>query len=424
MVYELSLVYTAFVPHPPVLIPEVGRGQETICQQTIDAYQNLAKRIVKANTETVVLISPHAPLLEEGITLLISKMVQGDFAAFGVPSLSLSFPNDDYLVRELSEELPGLITREGKLDHGAMVPLYFLYKEDWRGNVILLSMPLSRTEEYGRLIGDILRKGEKRCALVASGDLSHRLSEDGPYGFTQAGPQFDQAIVDGLKGDLQKIASIKSTIIEEAGECGYHSLRLVLAAQEATPEVLSYEGPFGVGYLVADLYHASSLVSWARNCLTQYLLGSKMEDLPLPVGPEFEVSCGCFVTLKINGELRGCIGTTQAWQKNLALEIQHNAIAAGTKDPRFWPVSLEELSSLNFSVDVLGELEKIISTKELDPWRYGVVVRARGKTGLLLPHLEGVNTVAEQVRIAKQKAGLQADEAVELWRFEVVRHHE
>ena len=424
MVPALSLVYTAFVPHPPVLIPEIGRGQETICQQTINAYQNLVQRIVKAKTETLVLISPHAPLLEDGITLLINKLVQGDFAVFGVPSLSFSFPNDEELVNKLSEELPSLVTREGKLDHGALVPLYFLYQEGWRGNVILLSMPLRRTDEYGRLIGEVLRKVEKRCALVASGDLSHRLREDGPYGFDQAGPLFDQAIVDGLKGDLQKIASIDSTIIEEAGECGYRSLRLALATQEATPEVLSYEGPFGVGYLVADLYHASALVNWARYCLTQYLLGNKLEDLSLPIEPEFQVSCGCFVTLKLNGELRGCIGTTQAWQRNLALEIQHNAIAAGTEDQRFWPVTKEELSALRLSVDVLGDLEKIQSIEELDPWRYGVVVRARGKTGLLLPHLEGVNTVTEQIEIAKQKAGLQAEEAVELWRFEVVRHHE
>ncbi|MHB8126068.1 MAG: AmmeMemoRadiSam system protein A [Desulfitobacteriaceae bacterium] len=420
----MSLVYTAFVPHPPVLIPEVGRGQETICHKTIDAYQILVQRIVKAKTETIVLISPHASLLEVGITLLTNKLLQGDFAAFGVPNVSLSFPNDEELVNKLSVELPRLVTREGKLDHGAMVPLYFLNKEGWRGNVILLSMPLNQTGEYGRLIGEVLRKGEKRCALVASGDLSHRLREDGPYGFNQAGPQFDQAIVDGLKGDLRKIASIDSTIIEEAGECGYRSLRLALSAQEATPEVLSYEGPFGVGYLVADLYHVSPLVTWARFCLTQYLSGRKLEDLPLPEGPEFQVSCGCFVTLKLNGELRGCIGTTQAWQKNLALEIQHNAIAAGTEDPRFWPVNKDDLAAICFSVDVLGELEKVRSTEELDPWRYGVVVRARGKTGLLLPCLEGINTVTEQVGIAKQKAGLQIDEAVELWRFEVVRHHE
>lgn len=417
-------MYTAFVPHPPVLISEIGRGQETICQQTIEAYQNLAQRIVKAKLETVVLISPHAPLLEDGITLLISKVVQGDFGAFGVPSLSLAFPNDEELVNKLSTALPGLVTREGKLDHGTLVPLYFLYQEGWRGNVVVLSMPMNKTEEYGRLIGTVLRKAVKRYALVASGDLSHRLLEDGPYGFHQAGPKFDQAIVEGLKGDLRKIASIDSKIIEEAGECGYRSLCLALAVQEAAPEVLSYEGPFGVGYLVAELYHASSLVKWARYCLTQYLLKNKLEDLPLPSEPEFQVPCGCFVTLKLNGELRGCIGTTQALQKNLALEIEHNAIAAGTEDPRFWPVSVEELAALQFSVDVLGELEKIQSTEELDPWRYGVVVRARGKTGLLLPHLEGVNTVAEQVGIAKQKAGLQVEEAVELWRFEVVRHYE
>lgn len=122
--------------------------------------------------------------------------------------------------------------------------------------------------------------------------------------------------------------------------------------------------------------------------------------------------------------MRGCIGTTEPWQDNLAHEIEHNAISAGTQDPRFWPVEPNEMDSITISVDVLGEMEKIESLNELDPWRYGVVVRGRGRTGLLLPHLEGINTAEEQVNIAKQKAGLRLEESVELQRFEVVRYFE
>ena len=133
---------------------------------------------------------------------------------------------------------------------------------------------------------------------------------------------------------------------------------------------------------------------------------------------------GCFVTLKQNGQLRGCIGTTEPWQENLALEIQHNALAAGTEDPRFRPVQADAMNTLSFSVDVLGELEKIEGPDDLDPWRYGVVVRQGGKTGLLLPHLEGVETVSDQISIAKQKGGISGEELVELWRFEVIRYYE
>ncbi len=132
----------------------------------------------------------------------------------------------------------------------------------------------------------------------------------------------------------------------------------------------------------------------------------------------------CFVTLKKDGELRGCIGTVQPARENLASEIKHNAIAAGTQDPRFWPVEAKELPLLTFSVDVLGEVEKISGYEDLDPQKYGVVVRRGGRVGLLLPHLEGVNTVEEQVDIARQKAGIPSGAEVELWRFEVERYFE
>jgi len=188
--------------------------------------------------------------------------------------------------------------------------------------------------------------------------------------------------------------------------------------------VLAYEGPFGVGYMVADLYHSSPLPLWARRCLSAYLNNEDPGLLQLPDSQEFAERRGCFVTLKQNGQLRGCIGTTEPWQKDLALEIQHNALAAGTRDPRFRPVQADEMDTLSITVDVLGDLEKIGGVDDLDPWRYGVVVRQGRKTGLLLPHLEGVDTIAEQVSIAKQKAGILPEEEVELWRFEVKRHYE
>lgn len=420
----MSLVFSAFVPHPPLLIPEIGRGQEHVCQKTLNAYRSIAARLVFADPEIVVLVSPHAPLLRDGITILMDNLVGGNFAAFGVPKVTITFPNDPDLIKTFQEELPNARLRQGELDHGALLPLYFFERAGWKGRVVLVGMPLDEPEKYGQMIGEILRQQEQRCALIASGDLSHRLKEDGPYGFHPAGPKFDQAIIEGLKGDLRRIINISDDVTEDAGECGYRSLRLALAAHEGAPEVLSYEGPFGVGYLVAELYHSSSLAHWARRCLTEYVSTGTVESLSLPTEPEFLVRRGCFVTLKKNGELRGCIGTTQAWQDNLALEIRHNAIAAGTEDPRFWPVEEKELPMIRFSVDVLGDLEKIDRIEKLDPWRYGVVVRSRGRTGLLLPHLEGVDTVEQQVGIAKQKADLGLSEPVEMWRFEVLRHYE
>ncbi|AFQ42521.1 AmmeMemoRadiSam system protein A [Desulfosporosinus meridiei] len=420
----MSLVYTIFVPHPPLLVPEVGKGEERKCQASLDSYREISNRIAQAGVETVILVSPHAPLVKDGMTLVVDDNIQGSFAQFGAPQVSLSFATDP-LVREQFQNLSGVIPIQGSIDHGAFVPLYFLQKAGWKGQVVLLGMPLKQPEDYGLRIGQILEELPGRYALIASGDLSHRLREDGPYGFASAGPEFDQFIVKTLQRDTRKIADLPADLVEQAAECGYRSLLLALAAKEGAPEVLSYEGPFGVGYLVADLYHSSPLPQWARRCLGTYLEKGDQGvlDLPAPLTSEFSVRRGCFVTLKQGGNLRGCIGTTEPWQENLALEIQHNAIAAGTQDPRFRPVRAEELDSLSFTVDVLGELEKIDGPEELDPWRYGVVVRQRGKSGLLLPHLEGVDTVAEQISIAQQKAGIY-EGSVELWRFEVKRHYE
>jgi AmmeMemoRadiSam system protein A len=420
----MSLVYTVFAPHPPILVAEIGRGEEHKCELSLKAYREIAHRLVQANIETVVVVSPHAQLIKEGITILAEEAVQGNFAQFGAVQLSFSYSSDQTIIEHFQKGLQGVVPLHGALDHGALVPLYFLQKAGWDGKVVLLGMPLEGPEEYGVRIGQILDDLSGRYALVASGDLSHRLKSDGPYGYDPSGPEFDQSIVKILQRDAKRIVDLPAELVEDAGECGYRSLRLALAAKEGAPEVLSYEGPFGVGYMVADLYHSSPLPQWARQCLRAYLNHQDPKMLKFPESPEFDVQRGCFVTLKQHGQLRGCIGTTEPWQENLALEIQHNAIAAATQDPRFLPVRADELETLCISVDVLGNLEKIEGQQDLDPWRYGVVVRHRGRTGLLLPHLEGVDTVSEQISIAKQKAGISDHEPVELWRFEVKRHYE
>ncbi|HPL52554.1 MAG TPA: AmmeMemoRadiSam system protein A, partial [Bacillota bacterium] len=144
------------------------------------------------------------------------------------------------------------------------------------------------------------------------------------------------------------------------------------------------------------------------------------EDLPEEMLTD---RAGVFVSLKKYGELRGCIGTIAPTTINIAAEIIQNAISAGIRDPRFSPVRKEELSDLVYSVDVLGEPEPIESKKELNVKKYGVIVRSGYRTGLLLPNLEGVDTVDYQVSIALQKAGIRSNEPYEMERFEVIRHY-
>ncbi len=291
--------------------------------------------------------------------------------------------------------------------------------------------------------------------MIASGDLSHKLKEDGPYGYQEEGPAYDARIMDVMgRGDFGELFTFSEDFCEKAAECGHRSFTMLAGAFDKTcveAERLSYEGPFGVGYGVCTYRPCGS--DGTRNFLEQYEEKERQEifarreredayvrlarytieafvgtgNFPeIPKGlPEelYQSRAGAFVSLKEDGRLRGCIGTIQAVRGSLAEEIMRNAVSACSEDPRFSPVEAWEVARLTISVDVLGETEKISSPEELDVARYGVIVTRGGKRGLLLPNLEGVDTVEQQIAIAKQKAGIRDHESVELERFEVIRHH-
>lgn len=223
-----------------------------------------------------------------------------------------------------------------------------------------------------------------------------------------------------------------------------------LDGKAVKPELLSYEGPFGVGYAVASFevtgeddkrcfgkiyndaenerlnlikLNEDKYVSLARKSLEGYIVNdekiSRPKDLPKDL---MDNKAGVFVSLYLNGQLRGCIGTISPTTDSIADEIIQNAISAGLEDPRFNPVSKNELNKIVYSVDVLGDAEPINSIEELDPIRYGVIVTKGRKRGLLLPNLEGINTPEEQVSIALKKAGISQSEDYNMERFEVIRH--
>lgn len=163
-------------------------------------------------------------------------------------------------------------------------------------------------------------------------------------------------------------------------------------------------------------------VTLARKSLEHYLRNREIMPLPADLPAELQGRAGVFVSLKKHGQLRGCIGTFQPTRSSIGAEIIYNAVSAGTEDPRFWPVETSEMAEIDISVDILSAPERVNSLADLDHRRYGVIVRSQRRSGLLLPDLEGVDTVEEQVAIARQKAGIGAGEPVELYRFEVIRY--
>lgn len=460
----MGTISAYMVPHPPLIVPEIGRGEEKRIRNTIDAYDEVAGRIGRLKPDTIVLISPHQTMYADYFHISPGAAAAGDFGPFGAGQVRLEAAYDTEFVSLLCQYAFGEKLSAGtagekdrRLDHGTMVPLYFVNRY-WTGyrlvRIGLSGLPLTEHYRLGQYIQSTADALERKTVLIGSGDLSHRLKADGPYGYQKEGPEYDRRIMDVMeRGAFGELLEFSEDFCEKAAECGHRSFVIMAGAldgQKIKSERLSYEGPFGVGYGICTYevcgpdagrrflkaYQERSLarlhrqreqedafVRLARETIEQYVRSKEVLCCPDTLPEEMRKRrAGVFVSLKKDGRLRGCIGTIQAVQASLAEEIIYNAVSACSKDPRFEPVSQEELEHLTIHVDVLGDTERIDSPEELDVKRYGVIVTSGYRRGLLLPNLEGVDTVEEQIAIARQKAGIGGTEEVELERFEVVRH--
>lgn len=465
----MGIVAAFAVPHPPLIIPAVGQGRQSGIQKTIDAYEEVGRRIAKLAPQTIVVSTPHSVMYRDYNHISPGTHASGSFAQFGAPQARYEATYDQEFTGLLAQtcEHEGLAAgtdyeRDATLDHATMIPLHFIqkYYRDFRLVRIGLS-GLSPADHYrlGMAVQKVANQLGRRVVYVASGDLSHKLTSSGPYGYAPDGPKFDQEICRIFTtGDFLGLLTMDRGFADRAAECGLRSFQIMAGALDGVPvkcELLSHEGPFGVGYGVAaftptgpgpddsrrflqkyqEWHHQrmeqlkaqeDPLVGLARDALETYVRTHHRLQVPQGLPQElYTRRAGCFVSLKENGELRGCIGTIAPTQDSLAQEICTNAVSAGCHDPRFMPVHADELDELVYSVDVLGEPEPIQSQHELDPRRYGVIVSTPdGRRGLLLPDLDGIDTPAEQVRIAARKGGIDPDEDdVQLQRFQVVRHH-
>ena len=399
---------------------------------SIEAMAELTRRIIESGAETVVLISPHAPLDSKAFVAYRTPILFGDFANFRAPAARVEFPLDEELLDAITTTAARaeyrVISLHGrKLDHGTAVPLYFLGRNGWHGRVVALGYSFLSDEDHLQF-GTCIRKAAdalgRSVALLASGDLSHRLKPQAPAGYSPEAHRFDEEVVNALQQNSpQLIIDIDQGLRRTAGECGYRSMLIALGATAGLPqasEVLHYEAPFGVGYLVAQLTNTQAatkhvnanqaaktfaaaddagigadLPALARQAVETFARTGKPLTAPLNVVGILSERAGCFVSIKtLTGDLRGCIGTIEPLKHNLAEELIMNAISAATRDPRFAPISVGELGKLLYSVDVLSAPEPA-TMEELDPRVYGVIVEDESGAlrGLLLPDIEGVWTV-------------------------------
>ncbi|MBO4863771.1 MAG: AmmeMemoRadiSam system protein A [Eubacterium sp.] len=474
----MSIVASYMVPHPPLIVPEVGRGSEGQVRKTIESYKRVAEDIAKMKPETIIISSPHATMYSDYFHISPGKSAKGSFADFSASKVKFAEEYDTELVSRIEllarrEDFPAgtMGERKRELDHGTMVPLYFIRQKYSDFKIIRIGLSgLSLTDHYklGTIIAEAVRDTGRRAVYVASGDLSHKLQEYGPYGFAKEGPEYDERIMDvASRGAFGEMLDFEETFCEKAAECGHRSFVMMAGALDGLSvdiETLSHEDVTGVGYglcifhvkrddagnvvedesrrfleihlkkelkRLADMRSGSdAYVRLARRSLETYIMNGKtistaegMEGFSDEEKAELMSNqAGAFVSIHEHGMLRGCIGTILPTEDSVAEEIIHNAISASTRDPRFEPIIPSEIPYLEVNVDVLGKPEPIKSKAELDVKRYGVIVTCGMKRGLLLPDLDGVDTVDQQVSIAMRKGGIKESDRYSLERFEVIRH--
>jgi len=274
------LIFSAVTPHPPILIPAIGQDSLEQIKKTQQAMQELASDFYAAQPESLIIISPHGELLENAFTINTAPEFKGSFKQFGDMETLLELKGDvslSYQIKEaLETKLPIQMVCQPELDHGVSVPLYYLTQnfltrlsrlptasDQLSDKKNLKIIPLGYcSQDYkthfklGQQLSEIIHSSEKRIAVVASGDLSHRLTKNAPAGYSALGKKFDRQLIEMIKQrDFEGVINMDQSLVEQAAECGLRSIIIllgVLAGRNCTPQILSYEHPFGVGYLVCN----------------------------------------------------------------------------------------------------------------------------------------------------------------------------
>lgn len=474
----MAIVGAFMVPHPPIIMNEVGHGEEKKIQRTIDSYTECAKKIAELAPDLIIVATPHTVMYSDYFSVSPGKVASGDMGSFRAPQVSFQVSYDEEFTTELDRMCRkrnfaagtmGERPKYRRLDHGTMIPLYFINRFYSPERYKLVRIGLSgqsyeKHYELGMMLKELSERLDRRAVFIASGDLSHCQREDGPYGYKKVGPEYDERLISCMKkADFASLFDFDYDFIEEAEQCGHRSFVMMAGALDRTrveATYLSHEATFGVGYGIC--YYIPEGQDESRAFLDTYIEKKKLamekrigaEDgfvklarftvesfIGRGVVPHIEGGyavaekerlkldrellsrrAGAFTTLKKDGMLRGCIGTIAPTENTLAEEIIHNAVSASSRDPRFSKVRYDELPSLTYSVDVLNPPQEVDSVDDLDPRVYGVIVSKGHRRGLLLPDLSGVDTVERQLEIAAEKGGIRMSEDPVIERFTVTRH--
>lgn len=447
---DAGVVCAVLMPHAPVLVPGVGEARSEAMADSRGAIRRAAKCVLSLHPESIVLISPHSPRQPQAFGVWAGALLQGSLAPFDAPQAEVSLPLDQPLAQAVASELHARrlqtwTIHQAALDHGAVVPLWFLAEAGWAGPTVILGLNHPGPGELrslGEAIATAAQALPRRLAVIASGDLSHRLSANAPYGYHPQAHEFDETFIGLVRaGDYRSLETIAPALRELAAEDAVDSTVIAASAanwQTRGHQMLHYEGPFGVGYGVAVLFADSGLPRGtetaapgaepgegnvlpgvARHAVETALRGS-YESPPAPTGKYLGAARGVFVTIRRqDGRLRGCVGSSEPVCPNIVAETWRSARLAAFHDNRFPPVTAEELDSLRFEVQVLHSRATVTTMEELDPGRYGILISTSdGRDSLLLPGIQEIRTPAQQLSCARRKAGIRPSEPITLERFQ------
>ncbi|MCX5749957.1 MAG: AmmeMemoRadiSam system protein B [Candidatus Saganbacteria bacterium] len=258
-----KIVYGMISPHPPILVPQIGGQRIKDAEKTKKALEAASKKLKTLNPDTVIIITPHGEISQTTVHVYSSHIFEGDFGQFGASQVKVSCKGDTELGRRIVKEASATKIfcaeiAESYLDHGIMVPLHYIQSAGFKGRLLPVAISFSSLKElfeFGRIMQSAVKASGENVAIVASADMSHRLKKDSPNGYSEKGAVFDNKLVELVKNnDVNGILNFDPVLAEQAGQDALWSIAILLGALDGLRcrhELLSYEGPYGVGYMVA-----------------------------------------------------------------------------------------------------------------------------------------------------------------------------
>lgn len=458
----MALLASYILPHCPVAIPEVGRGQERALPKTEEGFEKVAKEIASLHPDTIVIASPHAESYSDYFQIADGEMATGSLQEYGAPQIRFRLHYDDALRKAIAQlasarQFPAGFDscEKPSLDHGTMVPLYFINREYQNYKIVRLGLsglPLYFHYKMGVIIADAAKKVGERVVFIASGDMSHCLSKDGIYGYRSEGARYEELLSKSLKsanfGDLLRMDRRLITCAKECGHRAFSMLAGTLDRKAIQVTFYSHEAPFGIGYGIygytilgddgsrafGELYQSKILfsiqekkersgpcVKLAYLTLDQFLNRTEAKKAEIPLFM-VENQKGVVVSIYEFGTLRARYGTIFPSESNLAQEIIQNTVKAAKDDSFFDPIDAKEFPYLDVQVDEVSLVEPIANARQLDVEKYGVYVKSKTKSGFALPGDPLITSEEKQIRDAKRDARISHGEKTNLFRFVITPH--